>query len=318
MTSDHTLILFPGALGDMLCFLPTLASLRNGGRTEITVAARDPLHQLLDPAHFRFVSLDDRRIASLFSTHFSPEDRYFHAFDHVFSWTGSADPHFHSNLRKATRPNTDLRVFNFQSFRSGHHAIDTFAAPLGLRVPHTVRPYRSTEANQWALKWAESTGISRGSLVIHPGSGSRRKNWHGMAAFAERWRRSNRVTVLLGPADSADGFSACDTVLREQTVDRVAAVLSYCQLYVGNDSGISHLASAAGCHGLALFADTDATIWSPSGGNMETLRAKPSCHSCGPQQFCIHRLSIEHVEQKLYLLRERAHLRRDDSQSRVD
>jgi hypothetical protein len=49
-------------------------------------------------------------------------------------------------------------------------------------------------------------------------------------------------------------------------------MLSVSDYYVGNDSGISHLAGVLGCRGIALFGPTDARIWRPLGADMDIIR----------------------------------------------
>ena len=55
------------------------------------------------------------------------------------------------------------------------------------------------------------------------------------------------------------------------SVRDLAAVFASCQLYLGNDSGLSHLASWAGAEGLALFGPTEPELWAPVGA----VRAVP-------------------------------------------
>ncbi|MBM4300198.1 MAG: glycosyltransferase family 9 protein [Deltaproteobacteria bacterium] len=55
---------------------------------------------------------------------------------------------------------------------------------------------------------------------------------------------------------------------------RVARVLSRCRLYIGNDSGLTHLAAAVGRPDvLALFGPTDPRVWAPLGPRVSILRA---------------------------------------------
>jgi ADP-heptose:LPS heptosyltransferase len=54
----------------------------------------------------------------------------------------------------------------------------------------------------------------------------------------------------------------------------LAAVLARAGLYVGNDSGVSHLAAAAGCPTVALFGPTDPALWSPVGPRVRAIRSR--------------------------------------------
>ena len=49
-------------------------------------------------------------------------------------------------------------------------------------------------------------------------------------------------------------------------------LLSYARLYIGNDSGMTHLAARA-CPTIALFGPTDPAVWAPLGQNVRVVRA---------------------------------------------
>jgi ADP-heptose:LPS heptosyltransferase len=55
---------------------------------------------------------------------------------------------------------------------------------------------------------------------------------------------------------------------------RLACWISQARLYVGNDSGITHLAAATGVPVLALFGPTDPAVWAPRGANVRVARWK--------------------------------------------
>ncbi len=54
---------------------------------------------------------------------------------------------------------------------------------------------------------------------------------------------------------------------------RLSALLSLCRLYIGSDSGVSHLA-AAGIPAIAIFGPTDARVWAPQGSNAVAVSRK--------------------------------------------
>jgi len=58
-------------------------------------------------------------------------------------------------------------------------------------------------------------------------------------------------------------------------VTEVAALLSVADLYLGNDSGISHLAAAVGAFGVALFGPTDPRSWRPLSQRMRAMTLDP-------------------------------------------
>lgn len=122
-------------------------------------------------------------------------------------------------------------------------------------------------------------------MAVAPGSGSRRKNWplahYYEVSRALGWEYGLRVVWLAGPAEGemlpylgpltqAQG----QLLLANRPLARVARVLSRCRLYIGNDSGLTHLAAAvAGPEVLALFGPTDPRVWAPLGRRVRTLWA---------------------------------------------
>jgi heptosyltransferase III len=117
-------------------------------------------------------------------------------------------------------------------------------------------------------------------LAIHPGSGSPAKNWPAerFAALGGRLVGAEPALLALGPTEeawpwrSAVPGTRC-VVARNLPVRALAAVLSRAGLFVGNDSGASHLAAAAGAPTLALFGPTDPFQWAPAERSARWLRA---------------------------------------------
>jgi hypothetical protein len=123
-----------------------------------------------------------------------------------------------------------------------------------------------------------------GALVVHPGSGSPRKCWPAdrFAEVAARVATATgaAVTLLAGPADDAAvaGFRGAAggmpvRVVRERPFAEVCDVLAACRGYVGNDSGITHLASMLGSPVTAVYGPTDARVWGPLGPRTRVLQA---------------------------------------------
>ena len=114
------------------------------------------------------------------------------------------------------------------------------------------------------------------TVVIQPGSGSRLKNWP-LACFedlAERLAgRGLRVSWCTGPAE--EGLPAMPGALPPMPLTELASLLAGAGLFVGNDSGISHLAAAAGCPTLAIFGPTDPAVWGPTGPRVRVLQGQP-------------------------------------------
>ena len=61
-------------------------------------------------------------------------------------------------------------------------------------------------------------------------------------------------------------------VARGLDVVALAALLARADRYLGNDSGVSHLAGAVGARGAALFGPTDPELWRPLSPRITSLR----------------------------------------------
>ena len=114
-------------------------------------------------------------------------------------------------------------------------------------------------------------------VVIHPGSGGRRKNWplERFLAVAEMLEEQGRdVTWCIGPAEEALALPANVCVLRCVSLVELGRALAGAAFYLGNDSGITHLAAAVGCPTLAVFTTTDPAVWAPRGEHVWVVRTK--------------------------------------------
>jgi len=116
-------------------------------------------------------------------------------------------------------------------------------------------------------------------LAIHPGSGSPAKNWPAdrLAALARSLSRDRPWLLVVGPAEAETTgvLRAVPGVVVAATLPPrvLGAVLANAGLYVGNDSGVSHLAAAWGAPTVVLFGPTDPAVWSPVGPSVVVVRS---------------------------------------------
>ena len=121
--------------------------------------------------------------------------------------------------------------------------------------------------------------------AIHPGSGSEMKNWpiHRFIEVARSWLAPNdkrKVVIVGGEADQApverlrSGLPNDRVELVQNlTLTELAGRLQRCGVFLGHDSGISHLAAAVGTPALLLFGPTDPAIWAPANPQVRVLRS---------------------------------------------
>ena len=130
---DSALILFPGALGDFICFLPTLVALRARHPGRMLVVAKPVLLEIMRLRGVATASIDGRAVAQLFTsspTVTAEAEALLAGFDTVYSWTGFGDPDVGRHLAALTggRVNT----YRFRGMDPGEHAVDYYARCAGV------------------------------------------------------------------------------------------------------------------------------------------------------------------------------------------
>lgn len=148
-------------------------------------------------------------------------------------------------------------------------------SPLSLFAGPDAPPPLSFSEDQHRGALALAGDLSEGFLAVHPGSGSPAKNWPA-DRFAEASRRlagGRPWLLVLGPAEAQAGDWPEAVVACEWPVRLLAAALSRAGLFVGNDSGVAHLAAASGAPTLTIFGPTDPALWAPVGSAVASLRA---------------------------------------------
>jgi len=118
-------------------------------------------------------------------------------------------------------------------------------------------------------------------------------------------RGQGRLVVVEGPAeeglgeDLAAGFGADACRARRLPLRILAAVLKHCRLFVGNDSGIAHLAAGLGLPCVVLFGPTSPAHWAPIGKRISVLRDTSGCLACGHEPVarhtCLNNISVDKV-----------------------
>ncbi|MBZ5622830.1 MAG: glycosyltransferase family 9 protein [Acidobacteriia bacterium] len=248
------LIIRPGAIGDFIVSLPALECLK-ADTLEIWVASPNlPLVRFAD----RVRSIASTRLDLLAVT--EPPSSLVEdlgGFDSIVSWYGANRPEFRDLVRALNLP------FTFFG-----------ALPAGDSTVHAADFYL---AQVRSIADCASDGIPRircqvtreDFAVFHPFSGSPKKNWP-LAKFQELARQLERtmpVRWCAGPEDPPLPGS-----VRIHDLYDLARWLARARLYIGNDSGITHLAAAVGTPVLALFGPTNPEVWAPRGPHVRVGR----------------------------------------------
>jgi ADP-heptose:LPS heptosyltransferase len=302
-TIPRLCVLFPGALGDLICFLPALQILARDAAVDLF--ARTEFAGIV-PASVRVRSLERYEISRLFAPNAVADERvgnFFCSYVAIHSWMGSRNSEFVRQLRSVTQGRS--RIYPFHPTGMAMHQTDFFLSCLTEMLPVSCDPsiVPHPDALAWSERyWAQQSLRGRAVLVLAPGSGAREKNWPQTfyRTVADWWPGSTggAVIVLHGPVEEARGemnLLQDDTVIaRDLTLAQVAALIYRSDVYLGNDSGITHLAAAVGIRTVALFGPSDARRWAPRGKQVTIVSRQVQCSPCAPavMKACPHRACL--------------------------
>src|SRR6185436_537683 len=130
----------------------------------------------------------------------------------------------------------------------------------------------------------EKTRNPNPALALHPGSGSEKKNWPELK-WAELIRVllsdcERNIVLVGGEAEEGRLERLAKTapvgrveILRSRPLPELARRLANCRGFIGHDSGITHLAAAAGVPVLALWGETVEEVWRPMGERVTLIRS---------------------------------------------
>ncbi|MDD5223189.1 MAG: glycosyltransferase family 9 protein [bacterium] len=286
-----------GALGDFLLALPALVAYQEPeNRPELHICAGGDIRRLaLAGGRFQGeVDPEGEGFQRLFSPGAAlPESlaRILSRFDLVI--TTSANQDLLANLRRLVPAVLSPGKPDPLSRR---HLHDEY---LGALLLPGMKPEISLVENSFSLPEALAgrgrellkSGPRGRALIIHPGSGGAIKCWP-LTYYLDLAARASRMGLppffLLGPAEkenpefanlSGSGFS----VLSGLTLVETAAVLANAKIYVGNDSGITHLAAAMGRPVIAIFGPSDPGRFGPRGRLVKIISLNYECSPCHPR-----------------------------------
>jgi lipopolysaccharide heptosyltransferase III len=247
------LLIRTGAIGDFIVSLPAMESLR-ADYTEVWCAWQNaPLAGFADSAQSIVASGLDG-LGLLPSEHVLDRLR---GFDSVISWYGSGRPEFRELIRELGLPFSFLPALPVLTNPAGH-AVEFYnrqARELG-----AVRPSR--------LPRIECPPVERTFAVIHPFASSvaKRAPMTEFERIAGKLSEHVPVHWLCGPEEELAGAVRIDDLFE------LACWLRGARIYVGNDSGISHLAAAVETPVVAFFRTTDPRVWSPRGVSVHVVK----------------------------------------------
>ena len=289
-----------GALGDTLLTFPALYALRKQWPdAHITLICRADVHALALTSGLvdRTLSHELAAWTCLFDGGVSPSDlarEIFAGADLALVWALDAGGEIASRLRAlgvqqalvaepppraGSRRHVALQVLGLASPTGYCHSRWCCEHFQGEPPPLGWQREAQDEADSvWKRMQGELAG--RPAIAIHPGSGGARKRWPPghFAALIRDVRHDYAPTLIAGPQDAeivaqVIAEAGATPSVRDLSVAGLAVFLSRCALYVGNDSGVTHLAGLLGVTTVALFGPTEPELWAPLGPYVVTLQS---------------------------------------------
>lgn len=277
-----TLVYHSGALGDFITILPVLEIWKKYSQSHVVLMGKPEYGILARMSNYidEIIDINSRESLTCF---------------------GESEP---QKIRELLKVYSDVILFtsenspiyiNCKKFFSGRIIRQN---PFPSEKVHII-DYHYEVIKKWIpVKGTLIPGITLNSdivlqnsktVAIHPGSGSKRKNWpiENYYQLAEKIRsRGYTVLWIAGPAEQSDLFPSQDKICKNVSLPELSIIIKNCLLFIGNDSGITHLAAAVGCRVVAIFGSSDPIVWSPRGSNkISILYKKTDCSPCHPSKI---------------------------------
>ena len=285
------LVIRGGAIGDFILTLPALKALREAfDQAHIEILGYPHIAALADNRFYANAvrSIEYGALSRFFARGTELPDQlaeYFAGFDLIVSYLYDPDLIFQTNLERAgVRDIIKGPAKLTEDAHAARQLAEPMVADLDLAFPSaSAAIYPSAQDREFAENFLRN--LAAPIVAIHPGSGSDRKNWP-LSNWLELGNRllsstdfAGSILIITGEADELQASrlqSAWSTprvrFAHHLPLTHLAAVLEN-TVFVGHDSGISHLAAAAGARCVLLFGPTNPEVWAPHGPKVTVLRA---------------------------------------------
>jgi len=314
--SSYLCIFHPGALGDGLLALKAVHVLKKQfpdhlvvwfGHKELgqVLLACQEVHQAysFDDIHFLTSGKSVHVKEGMFSDLFKRCDR-------AVGWMDDSDGTWKRHFFEAGIETVIIRSPHDLTLQA-HHMADRY---LEILEPWLVgkngRSQLEDDFSEEALLAFPGTGnsdtfgSSQGPLIVlHPGSGSPYKCTPSrvLATLASGLMAApgRRLCVVGGPADHESvcqlqaALSSMEiTVLQEMDLLSMSRFIRQAHLFIGHDSGLSHLAAGLGVPSLIFFGPTDPSRWAPQGEHVAVMRNVCRCEGEEAIKQCCDRTCL--------------------------
>jgi heptosyltransferase-3 len=301
---NRILVIRGGAIGDFVLTLPAIKLLRDRfPNAHLEILGSKQIAALAEKRFYADAvrSVESASLAKFFGQNSElPADLldYFGGFDLILSYVSDPDKIFETNVKKSA---TGLFLGGPSKLDASEQAAFQLARPLaalGLSLTDPAAHLFPTDDDRRAVNALLEQG--REIIALHPGSGSESKNWpigNWIELGNDLLEKGSQLMIVAGEADTAR-TAKLKTEWKDKTVrfaenlplPHLAAALER-SVFVGHDSGISHIAAATGAPCLLLFGPTDPLIWAPANEKVTVLRAPEGKMESIEVQTVLSRLS---------------------------
>ena len=315
MSENRLLIIHQGALGDFVVTFPILKALRTTipridgicrssfGRLAVDLGVLDASYPL-----------ESARFASLYAERIDPEvvtlmSSYRSIL--LFSFSELLE----KSVKKINGPQV-FRILPWPDMSQKNHITEFLARQVRNCNLLGKEAHRRFSRALFHLKGdAKRKRRSGARAIISPGAGSVKKRWpleRFMMVAAELKKRGLRPSILLGPAEVdleavlQHSPQSQPQVVKTRTFQELITVLESAVIYIGNDSGVSHLAAFLSVPTLVIFGPSDPDLWRPFGDHVRIVKAaspfspcfgtdRPDC----PERACLEEINPDQIVEAL-------------------
>ncbi len=282
----RTIVYHSGALGDFISILPVLRIWRMHTASPIDIITRAAHYRLTK--HFKItgngIDVDSSVIAKLFVDNGTEIASFISTYTHAILFASESSQivkNFKSYFRGALYyhdPHPD-RVMHCTDYQ--------------LSIIDPVRSMYSSDLSIPGIPFENERNLNTNRICIHTGSGSALKNWdfNNYLGIAELLRSQGyAICWIRGYAEMSEIYPSGDCIYTIDSLIDVSMLLNDSLLFIGNDSGLSHLAAACGCKVVSIFGPSDPAVWAPKGtGDIRIIYNRKNCSPCHLQNSTVNK-----------------------------
>lgn len=297
MAGGKILFIRGGAIGDFILTLPAIQLVRDTlPKAQLEVLGYESITSVAKASSLVSAtrSIEHGPMAGFFVPHgkLDPELMdYFSSFSVVISYLYDSAGFFRANVERCKGGDFIQGPHVIDPSLSDQSAAMQLAKPLENLAMFLDEPYiefpRSTAASNNAVWQKLSTSSELPKIALHPGSGSASKNWslESWVEVAKQLQKNFPLAKFLIISGEAEDRSIGEFLLLMDEAKTnwihlahvelpiLSAALQQCDLFLGHDSGISHLAGACALPVLLLFGPTSPQIWAPKNPSVRIIQA---------------------------------------------